>query len=136
MARSEIDDIFAAKKSGAKITVQPVASTSSFTIASGSKKKKKDKKRKRQVEEAQDPDPTEEKPRKKRVIETVHDTSATVGQVSSSSKAVNPGKHTGTTKSKAPKKEKEDLDRFKDSRGTGPRKWRFSCGMYCGLTGH
>jgi len=127
MARSEIDDIFAAKKSTAKVTAQPVASTSAPTDATGSKKKKKDKKRKRQAEEPQDSGVNEEKPRKKRLVETVHDTSTTVP------KTVKPGK---VTKPKAAKKEKEDLDRFKDSRGTGPRKLRFSCGIHCRLTGY
>lgn len=126
MGRSEIDDIFAAKKS----TVKPVASTSSPTNAAGSKKRKKDKKRKRQAEEVQDPDPNEEKPRKKRIVETVHDTSAALPSVSSSSKGAS------RAKPKAAKKEKEDLDRFKDSRGAGPRKRRFTYDVRCVLTGH
>jgi hypothetical protein len=121
MARSEIDDIFAAKG-----IAQPVASTSASTDATGSKKKKKDKKRKRQAEEAQDPGVTEEKPQKKRAVETVHDPSTAVPSVSSSKKVVKSGKGSGTTKPKAAKKVKEDLDRFKDSRGTGPRKRYFS----------
>jgi len=135
MARSEIDDIFAAKKSTVKVTAQPVASTSTPTNAAGSKKKKKNKKRKRQSEEGQDPDPNEEKPRKKRVVETVHDTSVTVPPASSSGKTTKPGKGTSPAKPKAAKKEKEDLDRFKDSRGTGPRKRWFSYGIYCSYMG-
>ena len=133
MGRSEIDDIFAAKKSTVKVTAQPVASTSTPTNAAGPKKKKKDKKRKRQVEEAQEPAPNEETPRKKRVVETIHDTSSAVPPVS---KAVRPGKVVSVAKPKAAKKEKEDLDRFKDSRGTGPRKRWFFYGIHCVLTGH
>ena len=125
MARSEIDDIFAATKS-AKGIAQPVASTSTSTDATGSKKKKKAKKRKRQAEEAQDPGVTEEKPQKRRVVETVHDPSSAVPSASSSKKTVKPGKDSGTTKPKPANKVKEDLDRFKDSRGTGPRKRYFS----------
>ena len=125
MARSEIDDIFAVKKS-AKGVALPVASTSTPTDATGSKKKKKDKKRKRRAEEAQDPGVTEEKPQKRRAVETVHDPSTAVPSVSSSKKGVKPGKGSGTTKPKATKEVKEDLDRFKDSRGTGPRKRYFS----------
>jgi len=137
MARSEIDDIFAAKKSTAKVTTaQPVASTSTPTDATGSKKKKKDKKRKRQAEEVQDPAPNEEKPRKKRVVETVHDPSVTVPPVSSSNKVAKSGKVTSIAKPKVVKKEKEDLGRFKDSRGTGPRKQRLSGGIHCVLTEH
>ena len=131
MARSEIDDIFAAKKSTGKVIAQPVASTSTPTDVTGSKKKKKDKKRKRQAEEAQVPAPDEEKPRKKRVVETVHDTSVTVPSISSSNKSAKSAKVTSTPKPKAAKKEKEILDRFKDSRGTGPRKWRFPYCIYC-----
>lgn len=122
MARSEIDDIFAAKKSTAKVVAQPVASTSTSTDATGSKKKKKGKKRKRQAEEAQDPGVKEEEPQKKRLVETVHDPSSAAPVVSSSKKAVKPGKVAGTSRPKAARKEREDLDRFKDSRGTGPRK--------------
>ena len=134
MARSEIDDIFAAKKSTAKVIAQPVASTSTSTDTTGSKKKKKDKKRKRQAEEAQDSGVMEEEPLKKRVVETVHDPSTSVPSVSSSKKAVKPGKGPSTTKPKATKKEKADLDRFKDSRGTGPREWRFSCDIHRSFT--
>ena len=135
MARSEIDDIFAAKKS-TKVVAQPVASTSASTDATGSKKKKKDKKRKRQAEEVQDPGVNEEKSRKKRVVETVHDPSTTVPSVSSSGKAVKSGNGAGKAKPKTAKKEKEDLGRFKDSRGTGPRKRTFSRDIGCGLTKH
>jgi len=99
-----------------------VASTSTSTDATGSKKKKRVKKRKRQAEEAQDPGVNEEKPRKKRVVETVHDPSAISSSVSSSKRTIKPGKVVGATKLKTAEKEKEDLDRFKDSRGTGPRR--------------
>jgi len=114
MARSEIDDIFAAKKSTAGVVTQPVASTSTSTDESGSKKKKKDKKRKRPA------GVNEEKPQKKRIVETIHDPSTIVPSVSSM-KAPKVGKGASTTKPKPSKKEKEDLGRFKDSRGTGPR---------------
>lgn len=126
MARSEIDDIFAAKRSSTKVVARPVASTSTSTDATGSKRKKKNKKRKRQAEEAQDPGVNEEQPQKKRVVETIHDPSTAVPPVSSSRNAVKPGRDVTTAKPKTAKKEKEDLDRFKDSRGTGPRKWKFS----------
>ena len=129
MARSEIDDIFAAKKSTTKVVAQPAASTSASTDATGSKKKKKDKKRKRQAEEVQDPGVNEERSQKKRVIETVHDSSTTISSVSSS-KAVKSGKGASAAKPKTVKKEKEDLGRFKDSRGTGPRERKLSCDVW------
>lgn len=135
MARSEIDDIFAARKSITKVIAQSAASTSTSTDATGSKKKKKDKKRKRQAEEALDTGVNEEKPPKKRVVETVRDPSTTVSSVSSLKMVVNPGKGVSTAKPKAAKKEKEVLDRFKDSRGTGPRK-RNSCDIYPLVVSH
>ena len=125
MARSEIDDIFAAKKSTTRVVAQPAVSTSVSTDASGSKKKKKNKKRKRQAEEVQDPGVNEEKSPKKHVVETVHDPSTTVPSVSSST-AVKLGKGVSAAKRKTVQKEKEDLGRFKDSRGTGPRKRKIS----------
>jgi len=125
MARSEIDDIFAAKKSMTKVIAQPEASTSTCTNATGSKKKKKDKKRKRQTEDVQDPSINEEQPQKKRVVETIRDPSALVPSVPSSKTAVKTGKDARTATLKTAKKEKEDLNRFKDSRGTGPRMWKF-----------
>ena len=125
MARSEIDDIFAAKKTAAKPVAQPAASTSASVDATDSKKKKKGKKRKRQAEEAHGAGIDEEKPRKKCAVETVHDPSTATPSVSSS-KAPKTGKGISVAKPKASKKEKEGLDRFKDSRGTGPRKWEFT----------
>lgn len=122
MARSEIDDIFAAKKTTAK----PVASTSTSADVTDSKKKKKNKKRKLQAEEVQDPGVNEERPRKKRAVETVLDPSIALPS-SSSSRASQAGKGASTTRARAPKKEKEGLDRFKDSRGTGPRKLKIPC---------
>lgn len=122
MACSEIDDIFAAKKSKTTVVARPAASTSTSTNATSSKKKKRDKKRKRQAEEVQDLGVSEKKLQKRRVVETVRDPSATVPSASSSKKAVKPGEGANTAKLKTAKKEKESLDRFKDSRGTGPRK--------------
>lgn len=130
MARSEIDDIFAGRKSVTKAVAQPTASTSTTsTDAIGSKKKKKEKKRKRQAEPAQDPGVNEEKSWKKRVVETVHDPSAAVPSVSSSKKTAKPGKDVSVAKSKTTRKDKGDLDRFKDSRGTGPRKQKIPRGI-------
>ncbi|KAF9650086.1 DUF1764-domain-containing protein [Thelephora ganbajun] len=121
MARSEIDDIFAAKESSTRVVAQSTVSSSTSTDPIGSKQKKRNKKRKRQVEEAQDPDVNEEEPQKKCIVETVHDPS-TFPSVSSSKKGPKPGKGTSKTKPNVAKKEKECLDRFKDSRGTGPRR--------------
>ena len=117
MARSEIDDIFAAKKSSGKAVPQPVASTSTSADVIGPRKKKKSKKRKGQIEEVQDPGINEERPKKKRAVETILDPSTAVP-----SRVRQVGKGAST-----PKKAKEDLDRFRDSRGTGPREWKVSC---------
>ena len=117
MARSEIDDIFAVKKPTGKVVIEPTASTSTCTDGTSSKRKRKNKKRKRSAEETHGPGVDEEKPQKKRVVETIHDPST------SSSKG---GKGISTMKSKPLKKEKEGLERFRDSRGTGPREWGFS----------
>ena len=121
MVSSEIDDIFAAKKSVTKVTTQPSVSTSTSADATGSKKKKKDKKRKRQTGEVQDTGVNEEKVQKKRLIETVHDPSSKVPSASSPTKVISRGKGTITTRQKVSREEKEGLNRFKDSRGTGPR---------------
>lgn len=126
MAPSEIDDIFAAKKSVVKVVAQPTASTSTSTDATGSKKKKKEKKRKRPTGEAQDPCVNEEKALKKRLVLTVYDPSTKIPLPSSSAKAIKCGKGIGTSNQKVSRGEKEDLDRFKDSRGTGPRERLFS----------
>lgn len=125
MARSEIDDIFAEKKSTAKVITQPVAPTSISADTAGSKKKKKRKKREVSAEEAQDPGADEERPRKKRVVETILDPSTSAPLVPSS-KVSQVGKGVRTTRPRGSKEQKEDLDRFIDSRGTGPRKWKAS----------
>ena len=123
MARSEIDDIFAAKKLTAKVATQPVALAS--TSADGTSSKKKKKKRKGRAEEAQDPGVNEERPRKKRVVETILDPSTAV-RSTSSSKVSEVGRGGSATNPRGSKKEKEGLDRFKDSRGTGPRERKVS----------
>ena len=125
MARSEIDDIFAAKKPTAKVVIQPVALPSTSADGTSSKKKKKKKKRKERADEAVNPGVNEERPQKKRVVETILDASTALPSVSSS-KVSEVGKGAGTTKPRPSKVGKEDLDRFKDSRGTGPREWKVS----------
>jgi len=108
MTRSEIDDIFASKGKS-KAIQQPISSSSALPG-----KKKQDKKRKR--DSAQDtgsPLPTsdlgEEKeakppPKKRPAPETVIDPSTRI------------------LSAKLAKSDKDNEERFKDSRGSGPRK--------------
>lgn len=125
MARSEIDDIFASKKPTAKAITQSVASTSTSADPTSPKRKKKYKKRKGRTEEAQDCSVNEERPQKKRVVETIFDPSTPVPSVPSS-KVSQIGNGSRITNARASKKLRKDSDRFKDSRGTGPRKWKNS----------
>lgn len=122
MPASEIDDIFASK--GRSSAAAPAASSSS-SQAPEKKKKKKDKdksaKRKRDV----DPDVEEaapSKPPKRKIPETVFDPSAAIG--APAAREGRPRKTTATVvKAQKPKKDREEDGRFKDSRGTGPRKY-------------
>ncbi|KAI0824278.1 hypothetical protein BC628DRAFT_460065 [Trametes gibbosa] len=126
MPASEIDDIFAAKRNAP--AAAPAASSSSVSQALA-KKRKKDKsaKRKRSLSDADDraeAEPAPTKPAKRKVPETVFDPSATVGlpsaKESKTRKAEKPA--VSVTKPAKIKKTREDEDRFKDSRGTGPRR--------------
>ncbi|KAJ4486314.1 DUF1764-domain-containing protein [Lentinula aciculospora] len=106
MAKSEIDDIFASK---GKVQPTVIASTSST---------KKDKKRKRKSESDAKDSAAADKP--KRRPETIVDPSASMP----TAKRVKISKFSekaGTGKEKVSGKAKEE-DRFKDSRGTGPRR--------------
>ncbi|EIM92552.1 uncharacterized protein STEHIDRAFT_46745 [Stereum hirsutum FP-91666 SS1] len=110
MPASEIDDIFSSK--GKAKVPQPVASSSTAPP----KKKKKDKKRKREVDPPSD-DPKPSKP-KRAIPETIVDPSAQLAV--SAPPAKRPKKAKSTEAVKAAGKESEA--RFKDSRGTGPRR--------------
>lgn len=106
-----IDDIFDSK--GKSASLQPLASSSKQP----DKKKKKDKKKKR-TEEPSDPEP---KPlsKKRRVPETVVDPSTTIPSAKRAKVAAAPSQKVQKPKKKDDSKEEED--RFKDSRGSGPR---------------
>ena len=129
MPVSEIDAIFASKGKG---KAPPTPSSSSAQPEKKKKKKKsKDKvrqgdtetsaKRKRDPADAEDAAPS--KPPKRQVPETVFDPSA--GLASATAKNARPAKAeksaVSVAKHKKPKKDREEEDRFKDSRGTGPR---------------
>lgn len=136
MPASEIDDIFASKGKG-KAKSSPLASSSAVAASSPKapepsanvekKKKKKDKKRKRedtdddgqgtQVKQATDRD-TGEKPPKRRVPETVLDPS--VQPSAAPTKPPKPGRPSDANKAPKKQRDKEDVQRFKDSRGNGP----------------
>lgn len=112
MAKSEIDDIFASKGKG-KAT-QSVVSSSTPPV----KKHKKDKKKNPGVDPAKiDKDATT---KKRPAPETVVDPSTRIPSAKrakvSITTSTNPSNSVKTAKGKG------DEDRFKDSRGTGPRK--------------
>lgn len=154
MPASEIDDIFSGlvKKTSGVSQAGPSSSKSALNCRpqindqSSSSKKKKAKKRKRETDATDGIEPTEEasgsvKPpstdevaesksrskKLKRVVETVVDPSVVVESSKGSSL---PRKVEVKTKSnpkvkKAGKDDKDHLERFKDSRGTGPSKLVF-----------
>jgi hypothetical protein len=126
MPKSEIDDIFASSKSKGKALLEPVASTSSATLDGSAKSKKKSKKRKlAELEEATPPiTPAKKTTTKATVPETVVDSSLRPKKTKTK-EVSQPQK-----KKKATKGDKEDEEKFKDSRGSGPRTnpafWEFS----------
>ncbi|KAL1952067.1 hypothetical protein VTO73DRAFT_1216 [Trametes versicolor] len=121
MPASEIDDIFASK--GRSSAAAPAASSSS-SQAPEKKKKKKDKDKSAKRKRDADPDVEEaapSKPPKRKIPETVFDPLAAIG--APSAKEGRPRKTTATVvKAQKPKKDREEDGRFKDSRGTGPRR--------------
>ncbi|KAJ3529356.1 hypothetical protein NM688_g7865 [Phlebia brevispora] len=122
MPASEIDDIFAAKGK-AKLS-SPVPSTSKAPEVTSSKKTKKNsKKRKRETDPAQAPadEAMNETPVKHKVPETVIDPSVKPSLSSSSKKPLKKPRPS-ETKKKQKTGDKEEEERFKDSRGTGPRR--------------
>ncbi|KAI9062961.1 DUF1764-domain-containing protein [Trametes sanguinea] len=125
MPASEIDEIFASKgKSSSLAASSASASTSSQLSEKKSKKKKKDKRKRDDAdapaehkEEAAPP-----KPVKRKVPETVFDPSASLPSIKEA-KTRKADKSAGAApKAKKPKKDREEEERFKDSRGTGPRR--------------
>lgn len=122
MPASEIDDIFASK--GRSSAAAPAASSSS-SQAPEKKKKKKDKDKLAKRKRDADPDveeATPSKPPKRKIPETVFDPSAAIG--APSAKEGRPRKAAAiVAKAQKPKKDREEDGRFKDSRGTGPRKY-------------
>ncbi|EPQ60846.1 DUF1764-domain-containing protein [Gloeophyllum trabeum ATCC 11539] len=123
MAKSEIDDIFASK--GKVESKAPVASSSA--AQEKKKKNKKKSKDKEAVKSADDPIDDPPKASLKRCLpQTIVDTSSKVEARPAKRPKV---ERKGTdaleaTKQKKSKKgdEKEDEERFRDSRGTGPRR--------------
>jgi len=111
MPKSEIDDIFASK--GKVKAIQPVASSSTAS----KRKKEKDKQKKRGLEAAKiDNEPMT---KKRPAPETVVDPSTQTPSAKRAKVAI----ATSKKPSKPTKQDscKDDKDRFKDSRGSGPR---------------
>ncbi|KAI0815153.1 hypothetical protein BC629DRAFT_1588829 [Irpex lacteus] len=120
---NEIDDIFASK--GKVNPSQP--SSSSKTPENRDKVTKKSSKKKRKREAAQEVKDTNdaeehERPAKRKVPETVVDPSISLSAPVKQKKSAAPEKREGAVKKPKKKGDKEDEERFKDSRGTGPRR--------------
>ncbi|KAI0662683.1 hypothetical protein C8Q70DRAFT_960483 [Cubamyces menziesii] len=128
MPVSEIDEIFASKGK-ASPAAKPAASSSSTQPPDKKKKKKKkkDKSAKRKRDDA-DADPESEaaapsKPVKRKVPETVFDPSAALPSAKESkTRKGDKSAVSAAAKPKKPKLDREEEQRFKDSRGTGPRR--------------
>ncbi|CAL1696054.1 unnamed protein product [Somion occarium] len=125
MPASEIDDIFASK---GKAKAVPLAGSSSSKPTDSKKKKKKGKKEQQKAvgkRKREDEEPDVEKgarTTKLKVPETVIDPSA---HLAVPSKGKSKGDAASTARplpSKKPRPDKEDEERFKDSRGSGPRR--------------
>lgn len=121
MPVSEIDAIFASKGKAAVAPPKPSSSSSAQPEQKKKKKKDKEKAAKRKRDDADADDAAPSKPPKRQVPETVFDPSAGLP----SAKATKPAKvdksASSVVKQKKPKKDREEEQRFKDSRGTGPR---------------
>ncbi|KIP12592.1 hypothetical protein PHLGIDRAFT_61567 [Phlebiopsis gigantea 11061_1 CR5-6] len=115
MPRSEIDDIFAASNAS-------VSTPAPSTPLVPEKKKKKTKKRKRDDEEkSAAPSETAAQPQSKRKVpETVLDPS--VYPTPAQARSTKPQKSQRPDIKKKSRGDREDEERFKDSRGTGPRR--------------
>lgn len=117
MPASEIDDIFASKKQGA--AAKPVAGPSS-SKAPAKQEKKSSKKRKREAAgKSAAGEQSAEQPAKKRIPETVVDPSLQL-VASSAKRSKQPKAERPAEAQKKAKVSREDEERFKDSRGTGP----------------
>ncbi len=131
MPPSEIDAIFASKGK-ASLSSPPNHPLPSSPLPDKKKKKKKKKEKeqhkaketstKRKRDDDDDgAEATPSKTAKRHVPETVFDTSASL-PLPKKTKYAKPDKIVSSvTKVKKPKKDREEEERFKDSRGTGPR---------------
>ncbi|KAI0335417.1 hypothetical protein GY45DRAFT_1366983 [Cubamyces sp. BRFM 1775] len=127
MPASEIDEIFASKGKASSAPQLVASSSSSSQPTDKKKKKKKDKSAKRKRDDA-DADPEPEaappsKPVKRKVPETVFDPSAALPSAKESKpRKADKAAVSAAAKPKKPKLDREEEQRFKDSRGTGPRR--------------
>ncbi|KAI0651742.1 hypothetical protein C8Q79DRAFT_922410 [Trametes meyenii] len=123
MPASEIDAIFATK--GKSSAAAPAAATSSASSQAPERKKKnKDKsaKRKRDEVAAVPEDAQATAPLKRKVPKTVFDPSLGAPDSKEGKKRRLDQLPAAAPKAKRPKKAREEEERFKDSRGTGPRR--------------
>ncbi|KAM5535361.1 hypothetical protein V8D89_010883 [Ganoderma adspersum] len=127
MSTSEIDVIFASKGRPPPSTPSTASSSSSLLSDKAKKTKKKrktkdeDKPLKRKRRETDD-FPAPPKLAKRKVPETVFDPSVALPSANQGKTAKAEKSGVNAVKSKKPKKAREEEDRFKDSRGAGPRR--------------
>ncbi|KAI0762873.1 hypothetical protein C8Q74DRAFT_184607 [Fomes fomentarius] len=137
MPPSEIDAIFASKGKGkGKAFVSSPPNPPLSPLLPDKKKKKKKQKEKEQDngkekekstkrkhdDDNDDAEAAPSKPTKRHVPETVFDTSTAL-PLAKKSRFAKPEKMVSSVaKVKKPKKDREEEERFKDSRGTGPRR--------------
>ncbi|KAI8995523.1 hypothetical protein BD414DRAFT_243982 [Trametes punicea] len=132
MPASEIDEIFASKRNPSSAAAPAASSsvTSSQDLEKKKKKKKKDTSAKRKRDdEHPDADANTNahadlasRPLKRNVPETVFDPSAALPSVKESKTRKADKAPSTVPKPKKPHKDREEEERFKDSRGTGPRR--------------
>ncbi|KAH9898545.1 hypothetical protein C8Q73DRAFT_685183 [Cubamyces lactineus] len=127
MPASEIDEIFASKGKAFSAALPAASSSSPSQPADKKKKKKKDKSAKRKRDDADAGVDAEEaaapsKPVKRKVPETVFDPSAALPSAKESKTRKADKSAPAAAKLKKPKLDREEEQRFKDSRGTGPRR--------------
>ncbi|KAI0348644.1 DUF1764-domain-containing protein [Trametopsis cervina] len=121
MPRSEIDDIFATK--GKHASLKDSSSSVTTQKPDTSAKKSSKKKRKREVakeEKAVDDKEDQERPAKRKIPETVVDPSIEISAPKKQERSARPSKLEAVKSKK--KDNKGEEEKFKDSRGTGPRR--------------
>jgi len=118
MAVSDIDHIFASSKGKGKLT--QISSLPSSALPEKPKKKVEDKQKRKREEAPNDGEPVS---KKRTTPETVSDTSTRLPKAKRARvEKSSVGNERSSTSRKDSVKDKDDDQRFKDSRGSGPRR--------------